>query len=75
MNASGPLPVLEAFAFFFGGFVPDPLDLNFGVTGAGRAERKERAVADMLRAEKRGMPLGSHGTCVEPLIGRPSSWS
>ena len=75
MNASGSLPFLEASALFWGGFSPDPLDLDFGVTGAGPAERKERAVADMLRAEKRGMPLGSHGTCVEPLIGRPSSWS
>ena len=53
INASGPLPVLEAFAFFLGGFVPDPLDLDFGVTGAGRVERKERAVADLLRAEKK----------------------
>jgi len=30
-----------------------PLDLDFGVTGAGPVERKERAVADMLRAEKK----------------------
>ena len=41
-------------------FFPDPLDLDFGVTGAGPAERKERAVADMLRAEKKKveLPLG-----------------
>ena len=46
--------------FFLGRFAPDPLDLNFGVTGAVRAERKERAVADMLRAEKKKveLPLG-----------------
>jgi len=60
MNASGSLPFLEASAFFWGGFSPDPLDLDFGVTGAGPAERKERAVADMLRAEKKKveLPLG-----------------
>ena len=59
INASGSLPVLF-FAFFLGRFSPDPLDLDFGVTGAGPVERKERAVADMLRAEKKKveLPLG-----------------
>ena len=60
MNASGSLPFLEAFAFFFWGGVPDPLDLDFGVTGTGPAERKERMAAGMLRAEKKKakLPLG-----------------
>jgi len=60
MNASGPSSVLEAFGFFLGRFAPDPLDLDFGVTGAVRAEHNERAVADMLRAEKKKaeLPLG-----------------
>ena len=48
------------FCLLFGRVFPDPLDLDFGVTGAGPAERKERAVADMLRAEKKKveLPLG-----------------
>jgi len=60
MNASGSLPFLEASAFFWGGFSPDPLDLDFGVTGAGPAERKERTGAGMSRAEKKKveLPLG-----------------
>ena len=61
MNASASLPFLKVFAFFWGGAVfPDPLDLAFGVAGAGPAERKERTVAGMLRAEKKKveLPLG-----------------
>ena len=36
------------------------MDLDFGVTGAGPAERKERTGAGMLRAEKKKveLPLG-----------------
>jgi len=36
------------------------LDLDFGVTGAGPAERKERTAAGVLRAEKKKveLPLG-----------------
>ena len=60
MNASGSLPLFDVFVFFFGGGFPDPLDLDFGVTGAGPAERKERTGAGMLRAEKKKveLPLG-----------------
>ena len=60
-HASASLPFLKVFAFFWGGAVfPDPLDLAFGVAGAGPAERKERTVAGMLRAEKKKveLPLG-----------------
>ena len=49
----GALVGVRGFWFFLGRFSPDSLDLDFGVTGAVRAERKERAVADMLRAEKK----------------------
>ena len=58
----GVLAVLGSSCLFFlflGGF-PNPLDLDFGVTGAGPAERRERTVAGMLRAEKKKveLPLG-----------------
>ena len=45
------------------------MDLDFGVTGAGPAERKERTGAGMLRAEKKKveLPLGlSRRVCFIP---------
>ena len=69
MNASASLPFLKVFAFFWGGAVfPDPLDLDFGVAGAGPAERKERTAAGMLRAEKLSCLSVSHGACVAPIV-------
>ena len=51
---------------------PDPLDLDldFGVRGAGPAERKERTAAGMLRAEKKKLSClsVSHGACVAPIV-------
>ena len=69
MNASASLPFLKVFAFLLGGAVsPDPLDLDFGVAGAGPAERKERTAAGMLRAEKLSCLSVSHGACVAPIV-------
>ena len=61
MNASASLPFSKNFSYFFWGAVfPDPLGLDFGVAGAGPAERLERTAAGMLRAEtkKVELPLG-----------------